>query len=200
MPPSPTLSAIDSALRLLDREIWIITAADRPRRGGLLATWVSPASIDPQNPTMLVALGANHFTTELVLASKAFAAHLLRPDQIGLAWNFAHGSGRDRNKLAGIAIHAGPTGAPLLKDCLAWFDCRVFANYTAGDRLLFWGDIVDGNRHLNVDGTVSTAAPLREQHFISCLTPDQRILLAADRAADAARGRLLLDAWRRTQN
>src|SRR6476620_897039 len=98
------LVQIDAALRLLDREIWIITAADGDRRGGLVATWVMPASIDPQRPALLAAIGANHFTADLVLASRAFAAHLLRPDQVELAWNFARDSGRSRDKLAGLTI------------------------------------------------------------------------------------------------
>jgi flavin reductase (DIM6/NTAB) family NADH-FMN oxidoreductase RutF len=195
-----TLTSIDSALRLLDREIWIITAADGPRRGGLLATWVSPASIDPERPVILAALGANHFTADLILSSKAFATHLLRPDQIELAWNFANGSGRTRDKLAGVAITENSFGVPRLTDCLAWFDCRVFASHSAGDRLLFWGDIVDGNHHLNAGGAASAPAILREQHFFSRLSPDQRQYLAADRAADAALGRPLLDAWRQSND
>ena len=88
--PSPTdLAQIDAALRLLDREIWIITAADGDRRGGLVATWVSSASIDRQRPMLLAGIGPNHFTAELVQATRVFGAHLLRTDQTQLAWNFA---------------------------------------------------------------------------------------------------------------
>src|SRR3954469_9482743 len=138
------LDEIDSALRLVNREVWVVTAADGERRGGLVATVVTAASIDRERPMLLAALGANHFTTELVQASKAFAAHLLRPEQTELAWNFARDSGRQRDKLAGIVVERQATGAPVLADCLAWFDCRVFARYDAGDRLLFWGDVVAG--------------------------------------------------------
>src|SRR2546425_12370950 len=92
---------IDAALRLIDREIWIVTAAHGKRRGGLVATWVSSTSIDRQRPVLLAGLAPNHFTTELVQSSKAFAAHLLRPEQTELAWNFARDSGRDRDKFAG---------------------------------------------------------------------------------------------------
>src|SRR5262245_27351120 len=60
---APTsLASIDSALRLLDREVWVITAAEGQRRGGLVAIWVAPASIDRERPALLVGLGANHFT------------------------------------------------------------------------------------------------------------------------------------------
>src|SRR2546429_1095460 len=90
------------ALRLIDREMWIVTAASGERRGGLVATWVSAASIDRERPVLLAGLAPNHFTTELVQTSRAFAAHLLRPQQTDLAWNFGRDSGRDRNKFAGL--------------------------------------------------------------------------------------------------
>src|SRR5262245_18737322 len=138
-------AAIDSALRLLDREVWVITASNEQRRRGLLATWIAPASIERQRPVLLAALGANHFTTELVEASKAFAAHLVRPDQTQLAWNFARDSGRSRDKLAGLAVERRATGSPVLTDCLSWFDCRVFGRYEAGDRSFYWADVIAGS-------------------------------------------------------
>src|SRR3954465_4170009 len=87
------LDKINAALRLIDRDLWIVTAHDGPRRGVLVATWVSVASIDPQRPVLLAGLGPNHFTTELVQASRSFGAHLLRPDQTELAWNFSRACG-----------------------------------------------------------------------------------------------------------
>lgn len=200
MLPPDAVSNIDSALRLLDREIWVVTAADGELRGGLLATWVSPASIDRERPVLLIALAPNHFTAELVLKSEAFAAHLLRTEQAGLAWNFADGSGRSRDKLAGLATEWRVTGAPVLADCLAWFDCRVLAKFDAGDRLFFWGDVVDGDRQLAATGTSSVPATcLREQAFFRQLTAEQRQSLTADRDADAARNRPLHEAWRLAQ-
>jgi flavin reductase (DIM6/NTAB) family NADH-FMN oxidoreductase RutF len=185
------LAQIDSALRVIDREVWVITAADGERRGGLVATWVLPASIDRERPVLLAGLGPNHFTTELVQASRAFAAHLLRADQPELAWNFARDSGHDRDKFSGLDVEERVTGAPILIDCLAWFDCRVFARYDAGDRLFFWGDIVATSRR---DGAADES--LREQEFFRRLTPDQRQQLIANRDADAAENRPLHEKWR----
>jgi flavin reductase (DIM6/NTAB) family NADH-FMN oxidoreductase RutF len=186
-------SPIDAALRLVDRELWIITAADGSRRGGLLATWVSAASIDPQRPILLAGIGPNHFTAELVQASRAFAAHLLRPDQIELAWNFAHGSGRERDKLADPEVDIHGTNSPILTDCLAWFDCRVFADYNAGDRLFFWADVCKARASLE-----QPALCLREHQFIQSLTVDQRQQLLADRNADILKNRPLQDSWRQS--
>jgi flavin reductase (DIM6/NTAB) family NADH-FMN oxidoreductase RutF len=185
------LTQIDSALRLLDREIWIITAADGPRRGGLVATWVSVASIDRERPVLLAGVAPNHFTTELVQSSKAFAAHLLRPEQTELAWNFASDSGRTRDKFANLGVETHETGSPILSDCLAWFDCRVFARYDAGDRLFFWADVVAGNLRKPV-----SIYPLNDRGFFSALTDQQKKHLEAARDADAAYLRPLHEKWR----
>jgi len=196
LPPAP--NPIDAALRLIDRELWIITATHNDRRGGLLATWVSTASIDPEHPVLLAGLGPNHFTAELVLSSNAFAAHLLRPDQIELAWNFADGSGRDRDKFASLVARTSDTASPVLSDCLAWFDCRVIRHYSAGDRLFFWADIAgcSGPEQPDAANTPEHTKPLREHEFFAQLTPDQRQKLLADRNFDIALNRPSHEKWR----
>src|SRR5688500_6505121 len=132
-----------------------------------------PASLDPAKPTVLVAFGPNHFTTELVLTGGAFAAHLLRSDQAGLAWNFARDGGRGRDKLADLDLRTGVTGSPVLSACLAWCECRVGARYTTGDRNFVWGDVVAGSTmgpgtaEQASSGTqpASSIAPLTEKTF-----------------------------------
>jgi flavin reductase (DIM6/NTAB) family NADH-FMN oxidoreductase RutF len=180
---------IQSVLELVDREIWIVTAAAGGGAGGLVATWVSSASIDPQQPTMLIGLAPNHFTAELVETSGAFALHLLDPSQVDLVWRFALSSGRDTNKFAGLAYQAGPGGSPILADCLAWLDCRVIAQYDAGDRLFFWGDVMAGEMR-------AKGVALREKQVLVAATKEQRAALARSRTADIATLAPLRQAWR----
>ena len=180
---------IDALLRLVDREVWIVTAAAGGKRGGLTATWVAQASIDRERPVILAGLAPNHFTTELVEEGQAFGAHLLAETQVDLAWNFAKDSGRERDKLAELAIGRRLSGPPILQDCLAWFDCRVFARYAAGDRLFYWADVVYAEKR-------GTGSPLREQAFIRSLTDDQRKTLAVQREADVQIQRSLAESWR----
>jgi flavin reductase (DIM6/NTAB) family NADH-FMN oxidoreductase RutF len=187
------LDHIDAVLRLVNREVWIVTASAGSRRGGLTATWISAASIDPQRPVLLAGIAPNHFTAELIAESGAFCAHLIAPHQFALAWNFTAGSGRDRDKFAGLEITNGQTGAPVLRDCLAWFDCRIFASYDCGDRLLFWGDVVAAEQP-------GRGQPLREHELIQRLTDDQRRQMRADRATDINVQRSQHDAWRSRQS
>ena len=138
---------------------------------------------------LLAGIAPNHFTAELIDASGTFAAHLLRPSQSAMAWNFASGSGRDRDKLAGLSLLDHQTGQPVLADCLAWLQCRVVHRYDAGDRLFYWADVVDSGLRAN-------GLPLREQAFIGSLAAEQRKQLAVDRDADIAVQRSRHEGWR----
>ncbi|HUE73760.1 MAG TPA: flavin reductase family protein [Pirellulaceae bacterium] len=183
------LSQIDSVLKLIDREVWIVTAAAAGQRGGLTATWLSTVSIDRQRPAVLAGIAPNHFTCELIEQSHAFVAHLLRSDQAPLAWNFARDSGRARDKFSGLPFALGSSGAPILQDCLAWLECRVFARYDAGDRRFYWADVVAAAQ-------VSDGLPLREKALVSSLSSEEKQTLIAGLNADVAAQRPRHEAWR----
>ncbi len=187
----PAVSNFADVQSKLTREVWIITAAHKDRRSGLTATWVSPVSLDPTQPILLAALSANHFTTELVRGSRAFAAHLLRPDQIELAWNFAHDSGRERDKFAGLELLPTKPSvkSPVLRDCLACLDCHVITFHQAGERLFVWADVVAVK-------TNSAEMPLVDRDFFAALSEEQKQHLAARRSADMIIQSPLHQKWR----
>ena len=168
---------IESVLRLINRELWIVTSAHANRRGGLVATWISEASIDPRHPVMAAGIAPNHFTAHLIDQSGAFALHLLRPDQAAVAWNFCRDSGENRDKLAGVDYRAEASGSPILGECLAWLDCRVFARVATGDRLYYWADVLAGQR-------LAEGQPLREREFFDSADSEQKRLLAERRWLD----------------
>lgn len=180
---------IDSVLRMITRELWIVTASAAGRRGGLTATWVSAASIDPEQPMLLIGIAENHFTRELIAAAGSFAVHLLRPDQGAIAWNFAHDSGGTRDKFAGLKVREGVTGSPVLADCLAWLEARVVGEYSAGDRHFFWGEVIAGE-------SLSQGPALTDQAWFGTLSAEQKQHLLASRTADIAVQRPLQAAWR----
>jgi flavin reductase (DIM6/NTAB) family NADH-FMN oxidoreductase RutF len=183
-----TQALIGGIFREAVREIWIITSADGARRGGLTATWVSAASMDPATPLALIALAPNHYTCDLVDWSGAFTAHLLREDQTELAWRFASTSGRDGDKFAGLEVTQGELGTPRLDDCLARLECQVIHRVTTGDRVFFWGSVVRADRF-------STADPLTDRRWFASLSDDRRRLLGEQLGADLDIQRPLFAAW-----
>ncbi len=186
----PDFDQIDSIFRLVNREVWIVTAANGERRGGLVATWVSQASMDTESPTVLAGIAPNHFTAELIDASGSFAVHLISMQHIEAAWSFAIGSGRMRDKFEHIAAASGETGSPILRDCLAWLECRVFARLDAGDRIYYWADVV-------ASGMPGSGLPLCEHELIAATNEEQRRHLIEDRQSDILLQRPQREAWRR---
>lgn len=173
----------------VNREIWVVTAAGAERVGGLVATWVSQASIDENNPIVVIGIAANHFTRTLIDESGFFGLHLLKPAQIDLAINFAVGSGRTRDKFAGVNHRRSPHGTPLLQDIHTWTDCEVFTKLDTGDRIYYWANVIDGR-------VLSHEPPLREHEFISKISEEDRQNLRESRERDIEIQRPMFDAWR----
>src|SRR5438132_14408610 len=116
--------AASALFRRIDRELWLVTSSDGDRRGGLIATFVSQASIVPSLPRMIVGVAKQHHTWGLIEASGAFALHLIGEEQLDWVWRFGLRSGREHDKLDGLATRTGASGAPILAEAPGWLDCR----------------------------------------------------------------------------
>ena len=169
----------ESIFRSLNREVWVVTSSTAEARGGLLATWVSQASLDPEKPVLLAGLAPNHHTTRLVQESGRLAAHLLTQDQQELAWNFARDSGRTRDKLAACELAESDSGIPILQACHSILVGSVFAKVETGDRVYFWADIIEAQCHSN-------SSPLCEQEFIRWCDDSKKLILKKDKQGDVA--------------
>jgi len=188
-------NVFESVFRSTNRPLWIVTAASEVRCGGLVATWIMPASLEPSHPMVMAAIAPIHFTADLIRASQAFALHLLGPQHIEHCWRFGLDSGRGlpaqpgRDKLAGLDTSIAATGSPILADCLAWFDCRVVTCFDGGDRLYFWAEPVASQR-------IASGEPLRENELFAAASSEQKQRLKNNLAADIETLRPLHDKWR----
>jgi flavin reductase (DIM6/NTAB) family NADH-FMN oxidoreductase RutF len=127
----------------LDRELWLVTAQAGPRRGGLIATFVSQASLPTEMPRVVLGIARQHHTWELIEASNAFALHLLGADNVPLVPHFGLQSGRTAEKLAPFKTRTALTGSPILEDTVGWLDCQVEARLYTGDRTLYLAQVVE---------------------------------------------------------
>ena len=105
---------------------------------------ISNASIVPQRPRVLVQIYKGNYSHHLIHGSGAFALNFLGKHQLDLLREFGFFSGREKDKLAGIAYDIGVTGSPVLKDCWAYLDCRVVNAMDGGDLTCFLADVAEG--------------------------------------------------------
>jgi flavin reductase (DIM6/NTAB) family NADH-FMN oxidoreductase RutF len=176
-----------------DRELWLLTAAAGGRRGGLIATFVSQASIVPDLPRVVVGIAKQHHTWGLIEASGAFALHLLGEEQLDWVWRFGLRSGRDADKLHGMPVVAGATGSPILTGALGWLECRVEARMDTGDRTLYLAEVVR-------EEVVRDAPPLTAWRMIQLAPPERLRELKEQMARDIAIDAAAIRAWRATHH
>ena len=119
--------------------IYALTTAHEDRTNVMLASWVSQMSYDP--PLIAVAVHPNRRSHELIDKSGAFVLNVLKTSQKRLITQFM---GTDAAaKLKGIDLQPGKTGCPILKECVAWFECSVKDRIDPGNHTIFFGEIVD---------------------------------------------------------
>lgn len=117
--------------------ITVITArAADGEIAGLTVNSFNSVSLDP--PLVLWSLGRDSPSHEVFERATHFAVNVLSEQQRALSDNFAR-SGVD--KFVGLSWTPATSGAPLLPDCCAWFECRIAARHPGGDHTIFIGEV-----------------------------------------------------------
>lgn len=98
------------------------------------------ASVSPSPPLIMVAIDHRGASYDLMeREGTVFAVNILPQDKSELSNRFAWVDDADRFAEGdwGTAV----TGAPILKDALAWLDCTIHARYEAGSNTIYIGHV-----------------------------------------------------------
>lgn len=130
----------------------IVTGFHQGSFHGMTANSFNSITLSP--PTVLVALQQHTRTRQLVKEGGVFAVSILGSSQSALARRFAGQSGDDRPRFEGVETFTLTTGAPLIKNSLAYLDCKVIHTLDVGATTIFLGEV------LHTDINPSRPAPL----------------------------------------
>jgi flavin reductase (DIM6/NTAB) family NADH-FMN oxidoreductase RutF len=133
--------AFRDCLRHFPSGVTIVTINSGERQHGLTVS--SFASLSPDPPLIMIGIDHRHSAYALLTEPGAtFAVNILGRDQSELSNRFAWLKDEDRFKAGnwGTAV----TGAPVLKDALAWLDCTLYAAHAAGTHTIFVGEVQAG--------------------------------------------------------
>lgn len=120
--------AMAELFRRLSCGVYVVGVAAGGQRNAFTAAWVMPVSFRPL--LLALSINPNHSSYALLQEGRAFSVNVLRADQRELAAWF--GGPQQRDKLAAVPWHSGPTGAPLLEDVVARFECLLERECPAG--------------------------------------------------------------------
>ncbi|MBL8832989.1 MAG: flavin reductase family protein [Rhodospirillales bacterium] len=130
-----------NAMRRLAAGVTIVaTAGRKDGRCGLTATAVCSLSADP--PQLLVCVNRDTAPNAAIARAGRFSVNVLATRHKALALRFAGVTGvqGDERFARGDWI-AAATGAPVLADALAYFDCRLVDRVESGTHTVFIGEV-----------------------------------------------------------
>jgi flavin reductase (DIM6/NTAB) family NADH-FMN oxidoreductase RutF len=104
---------------------------------GVTANSFNSVSLDP--PLVLFSLHRAAYSLGAFTDGGHFAVNILDEGQRELSMRFAKALG---DKWSGVDYEFWETGAPILKGCLASFECRTRALYDGGDHVIFLGEVL----------------------------------------------------------
>lgn len=118
--------------------VTVVTTIVDGRPHGFTANAFSSVSADP--PLLLLCVNRSAFSHSLISQAGFFCVNILSLDQRSTAECFASRNVQDR--FEGVSWSPGATGAPIIGDTLAHFDCTLAEAHSAGTHTVFLGSVV----------------------------------------------------------
>jgi flavin reductase (DIM6/NTAB) family NADH-FMN oxidoreductase RutF len=150
-------------LRKFPMPVTVVTVGRGGADNALTVSWTVPVSFDP--PHLMVALDRLHYSLDFLRSTKNFAVNVLKEGQEKLAGHFARQSMAGEDKLDVVKTREGETGAAILPEAIAYFDCEVVSMHEFGDHVTVIGRVVDGAVTGDGQPLVTTSAGLRYLKF-----------------------------------
>ncbi len=151
--PLPLEHRFRSGMRELAGGVSVITVGEGEDRTGFTATSVTSLSVDP--PSLLVCVNRGASAWPALDRHGAFAVNLLRAEHTAIAERFS-----GRGGLKGAARYADAswtrlaTGAPILEDALAAFDCEVEETIERHSHAIVIGKVMEVHLAQDADALV----------------------------------------------
>lgn len=131
------------ALHKISYGLYIIGAAKEGNLNAQVANTVIQVCSEP--PTISVCINKKNLTHTYIENSRAFSISILAQDTpLKFIGGFGFKSGREANKLEGVAYRIGNTGSPIITDnAVAYLEAKVISQCDVHTHTIFVGEITD---------------------------------------------------------
>ncbi|MBX5492867.1 MAG: flavin reductase [Chloroflexi bacterium] len=117
----------------------VVTTRGAEGLHGLTVSSFCALSLQP--PLVLVCIDRLAQSADLIAASGGFGVSVLGGRQQLLADRFAGRGPLVNRRFDGVPYFVARSGAPLLRDSLAWLDCTLVGEHPGGDHVIFVGQV-----------------------------------------------------------
>ena len=122
----------------------VVSTLDRAGFRGLTASSFTSVSVEP--PLVLVCLDRFAQTREAVAASRSFNVSVLERGQEFIAERFAGRAPMVDPAWRQVPHVLGANGLPVVRGCVAWFECELQDMHEAGDHDIAVGEVTRAAR------------------------------------------------------
>jgi flavin reductase (DIM6/NTAB) family NADH-FMN oxidoreductase RutF len=122
----------------------LVTCCDAEGQPNIIAiAWLIPASVNP--PLVAMSIRPTHHSYGLIRATGEFVINLAPYEIAQQVLYCGRRSGRDGDKFAATGLTPAPAQLvrpPIIQDCIAHLECRVFQDIPAGDHRLVLAEVL----------------------------------------------------------
>jgi flavin reductase (DIM6/NTAB) family NADH-FMN oxidoreductase RutF len=134
--------SLAAALGRIASGLFIVTARKGEATTGMLASWVQQCSFDP--PRITLCVQPDRDIAGWLMVGAGFTVNILDDTQTDMIVHFGKGFKNNEPAFTGLEIDQLDRAGPVLRDALAFLECRVVARQDAGDHNLVIGDVIRG--------------------------------------------------------
>lgn len=127
----------EQLVKQISHGVYVIGVSDGGRENAFTAAWVMQVSFDPL--LLCISINPKHYSWQILQQSGVCSINVLGKHQYALAEHFGQSKA---DKMDGFHWQKAITGAPILSEALAYFDCKVSHYADAGDHKLAICEVV----------------------------------------------------------
>jgi flavin reductase (DIM6/NTAB) family NADH-FMN oxidoreductase RutF len=106
--------------------------------------WAMPTSINP--PLIAVSIAPRRYSHSLIEETGEFVVNVPTMDILNATFYCGRVSGRDYDKFKGSGLSQLPARRvrpPIIGECIAHLECKLYGKYPTGDHTIFVGEVVE---------------------------------------------------------
>ncbi len=122
----------------------IVTTQRNDLRSAMLASWVSQATFNP--PGLTIAVAKERAIESLLPSGSQFVLNILEEGKhLGMMKHFLKPFSPGEDRFVGVETETAENGSPILKESLAYLECKVEQRLECGDHWLIYATTKQGN-------------------------------------------------------
>ncbi|MBI2105654.1 flavin reductase [Candidatus Woesearchaeota archaeon] len=132
----------EKAIKKIKNGVFVVTFSLDGINYGLTTAWVNRASFKPNS--VMVSIGRNRKGYNELLDCEIFCVNILGNEHLEIARHFGDTNGNNINNFKDLEFKFMENGSPVLKNCVAAFECKLVKKIDAGDHVVLFGEVLNG--------------------------------------------------------